>query len=83
MKLPRGLLMWLANYGVSKDGLIAEVLRLADKLDVPEEWKSRMGLWFQENTDLSSEKILVLVAAVYSELTSPAPGFDPNHSADA
>lgn len=82
MKLPSWMLTWLKSYGIAADGLLAEILRLADKLDLPEEWQDRLSLWFQEHTTLDSDKIMVFVTTIYSELTSPAPGYDPNHGGD-
>lgn len=83
MKLPAWVLVWLKSYGIAADGVIAEILRLADKLDAPDEWKDRLGVWFAENTTLSAEKILVFVATIYSELTSPPQPVDPDSIADA
>lgn len=83
MKLPKWIAMWLASYGVAADGLLAELLRLADRLDAPEEYKAALTDWFSVYTQLSAEKIALMVGVIWSELTSPAPGYDSDHAADA
>ena len=83
MTLPKFLTAFLAAYGINVEKLTAFLESKSDKLGLPEEWKNAAGVWLQEHTTLSAEKVLAIVAIVYAELTSPNPGYDHEHGRDA
>ncbi len=83
MTLPAVILTFLAAYGINTKAFEGFINDLADKLTLPQEWKDAAGVWLQEHTALSAEKIIAIVNLTYAELTSPTPGYDSDHGRDA
>ena len=79
MSLPAWVEGWLFTHGLNVKGFKELLVRIADKIDLPEEWKSAASVWIDNNTTLSPEVILAFVALVYAELKSGAPGYSPEH----
>lgn len=79
MKLPRWVLEWLSAYNVNVTSFKAELDRLADKIDAPEEWRRGVSVWLDENATLTPEVVLAFVALVYAEFKSGAPGYNVSH----
>lgn len=82
MNLPKFLTDFLAAYGINVKEFEGFLNTTSDKLGLPQEWKDAAGVWLNEHTNLSAEKIIALVAIAYAELTSPNPGYDHEHGRD-
>lgn len=83
MRVPAWVVKWLSAYGLNVEGFKELLAKLADKVDAPEEWRTAVGLWIDENTTLSPEIVLSFVALVYAELKSGAPGYNFQHGGGA
>jgi hypothetical protein len=79
MKVPSWVIKWLTGHQLNIEAFKEKLGEVADKIDAPEEWKTAVSLWLDENATLSPEVVLAFVALVYAELTSGAPGYNPGH----
>lgn len=80
--MPKFLTDFLSAYGINVEKLKAFLDTIADKTGIPGEWRDKAGIWLNENTSLTSEKIIAIVAVVYAEWTSPTPGYEKDHGRD-
>lgn len=79
--IPAWVNVWLEKVGISLSAFLDAFNRLAEKYDAPDELKTAVATWIEQNvaSKLNPDVILAFVTLVYTEYRSGAPGYNKGH----